>query len=92
VIPNENAREEVLEHLRRLSDDSRIAAEAIAIVSSDPAAAIRRESATAAVALLGFQPPAKGATDAFFNSLEQPSIGVPRALFVWNAGGVSLEG
>ena len=92
VIPTESAREEVLEHLRLLSSESRINAEPVAVVSNDPAAAIRAESAASSIALLGFQPPAEDATEAFFTGLGQLAVGVPRVMFVWNAGGVSLEG
>jgi len=91
VIENEAGREEVQEHLESLIEQSRIRAEAIVVVSSDPRGAIRDTSSRAAITFFGFEPPSEGGEEAWYHGMERWAGDLPRVLLVNSAGGMSLE-
>ncbi len=94
VVGNEAGREEVLGHLQGLLAEARIRGRARCVVASDPIEAIRRESARAAVTILGFEPPpADAGPEAerrFMEGLDRLTTGLPRVILVDSAGGVEL--
>jgi hypothetical protein len=90
VIENEAGSEEVLRHLTKLIDASRIRATAHVIVSDNPQQAIHQASRDAALVFLGFEAPDEGDEEAFFQRMEQWARPLPRVVFVDSSGGVSL--
>ncbi len=86
VVPNEAACDEVLNHLGELSATSRIAAQPLVCASQDVAKAIQETSKDSALAILGFEAPAEGHEQTFFENLEHLAGDLPRVLFVDNAG------
>ncbi|MBN1910637.1 MAG: amino acid permease [Pirellulales bacterium] len=91
VAPSKNACQEMTEHLEHLLETSRIRATAKVLVADDVPAAIQQASRDAAVAILGFEAPAEGDENAFFESMERLAGALPRVIFVDSAGGVELE-
>lgn len=91
VVAKEEARTEVIRHIESLCASARIAAEAHVIVSDNPAEVIQSSSATAAVAIFGFEPPAEGHEAEFFARMESLAGNLPRVIFVESAGGMELE-
>ena len=94
VVDNETAAEEVEKHLTKLSEESRIEAEAVAIVAaedSDVAATIQTWSRSSALVLLGFEAPDEGNECDFFASIEQIAGSLPRVILVDSAGGMELN-
>lgn len=85
AIPEEEAK------LQRLIDSARIPAKPEIVVSKNARRAIRRESAESAMVFLGFYPPKKGEERETMENLRRLVDGLPRVLFVNNAGGVHLE-
>lgn len=93
VVDNETAGEEVEKHLRKLSEESRIEAEAVAIVASgkvDVATTIQMWSRTSAVVVIGFEAPEEGAEADFFAGIEHLAGNLPRVILVDSAGGMEL--
>ena len=98
VVPNEAGRDEVLAHLTELIETSRIDATPQVVVDEDPRAAITRHSRSAAVTLLGFEPPAvdpdadqEAVDSAFVADFESMVESLPRVLIVSSTGNVALE-
>jgi amino acid transporter len=92
VVEKKEAQEEVLGHLEGLINEARIRGRARCVVDTDPLAAIRRESARAAVTILGFEPPADDpeSEQRFMEGLDRLTAGLPRVILVDSAGGVEL--
>jgi amino acid transporter len=91
VLPSEGARAEVERHLRETCSAARIEASAEVVVGDDPAALIQATSASAAVVILGMEPPEEGAGLGFFERMEAIAGELPRVLLVYSAGGMELE-
>lgn len=94
VVDNETAAEEVVKHLRRLSEESRIETESMAIVASDGdnvASTIQTWSESSAMVVLGFESPEEGQEQAFFEAIERIAGNLPRVILVDSAGGVELN-
>ena len=91
VIGNEAGREEATAHLQHLIEEARIEATPVVVVSDDPAAAIRETSASAAIVLLGFEPPKAGMEESFVENMNRLMEGLGTTLLVWSSGDVRLE-
>lgn len=94
VVDNETAAAEVEKHLTRLSEESRIEAEAIAIVASDGrnvATTIQTWSKSSAIVVLGFESPAEGRERDFFEAIEHIAGDLQRVILVDSAGGMELN-
>ena len=93
VVDNDAAAEEVEKHLQRLSEESRIEAECLAVVGPEGgnvAMTIQMWSRFAAVVVLGFEAPDEGVEGSFFESIERIAGDLPRVLLVDSAGGMQL--
>ena len=94
VVDNETAAEEVEKHLAKLSEGSRIEAEAVAIVAkdgTDVASTIQTWSRLSAIVLFGFEAPDEGCELQFFESIERIAGNLPRVILVDSAGGMELN-
>lgn len=91
VVPNEAARDEVLQHLEQLLEGSRIRATPLVVVLDNPVSAIHDTSRNAAVVFLGLICPEQGQEGIFYESLEALTTDLDRVIFVHSAGDMSLE-
>jgi amino acid transporter len=91
VVPNEAARDEVLQHLEQLLESSRIRATPLVIVMDNPVSAIHDTSKNAAVVFLGLICPEQGEEGLFYDSLDALTTDLDRVIFVHSAGDMSLE-
>ena len=91
IIENEAGQEEAQLHLRNLADEARIDATPRAIVSCDPIQTIHQTSRRAALVLMGFEAPAEGDEQAFFERMERWAGDLPRVVLVDSIGEMSLE-
>ena len=91
VISNEAGRDEVHQHLAALIDSARIRAIPQVIVAVDAEVAIRRTSASAAIVFMGFESPEEGHEQAFVDQMEKWADQLPRVVFVYSSGGMSLD-
>lgn len=91
VVPNEAARDEVMQHLEHLLESSRIRATPLVIVMDNPVSAIHDTSRDAAVVFLGLICPEQGQEGLFYESLEALTTDLDRVIFVHSAGDMSLE-
>lgn len=91
IVPSDEAKEEVRNHIIELAAASRIRAEPVVIVAKDVNAAIQSASRDASVVFFGFETPAESDEQAFFERMEAIAGSLPRVLFVNSAGGVELE-
>jgi hypothetical protein len=91
IVSNEEAVEQVRNHLVELAASSRIRIDPVVIVGTDVSAAIQSTSRDAAIVLLGFEAPAEGDEAAFFQRMENLAGDLTRVLFVDSAGGMELE-
>ena len=90
IVENESASVEVEKHLKKLSEDSRINAEAVAILGSDVPNTIQQWSRNAAIVILGFEVPEDGHEVEVFEAIERLTGDLPRVLLVESAGGMAL--
>jgi amino acid transporter len=91
VIDSEAGRDGALEGLSSMATLSRIEAESVVIVSENVPEAIHQTSRSAALVILGMEPPAPGAEAVFHESLEAMAGDLPRVLLVKSAGDMRLE-
>ncbi len=91
VIEKDAGAVEVERHLRELADGARINAVPKAVVASDAIQAIRQTSCSAALVLIGFEAPAEGQEQDFYDRMEQWAGELPRVVLVDSIGGMSLE-
>jgi amino acid transporter len=90
MLANEAGREETLAHLQQLSAEVRIPCEAAVVIGDDFTPTLRRESAQAALVLLGIADPRE--QDAGFVGHLDTLVGeLPNVLFVYSAGDMSLH-
>jgi hypothetical protein len=90
MLPSEAGREETLAHLQSLSREVRIPCRCAVVVGDDFVATMRRESANAALVLLGMADPREQETG-FVDRLEELASDLPNILFVCSAGDMSLH-
>jgi hypothetical protein len=91
IVENESGRTGVTEHLLQVVRTSRIEAAVEVIVATDIPAQIRRHSAAAAVAFLGFEPPDEGQARYFSDLYRQVVEHLDTVILVCGAGDVDLE-
>jgi amino acid transporter len=91
IVPNEEAQEEVYRHIVEMAAGARIRVAPVVIVADDVAAAIQATSRNASVVFFGFETPAEGEEQQFFEHMEAIAGSLPRVLFVSSVGGVELE-
>ncbi len=91
IVSNDEAVEEVRQHISELATVSRICVDPVVIVASDPSVAIQNESRSAALLLLGFDAPKEGEEAVFYRHMQHLAGDLPRVLFVDSAGGMLLE-
>jgi len=91
IVPNEEAQEEVRHHIIDMAAAARIRAEPVVIVAGDVTAAIQATSRNASVVFFGFETPAEGEEQQFFEHMEAIAGTLPRVLFVSSVGGMELE-
>ena len=91
VVPNQEALAEVRQHLTALASSSRIDAEPVAVCGEDVARTIQTASVSAAVVIIGFQPPEEGTELDFYSSVERLTGRLPDVLIVHSSGEIKLE-
>lgn len=91
VVPSQEALPEVRRHLTDLAATSRIEAEAVGVCSRNVTDTIQTASASAAVTILGFEPPEEGREADFYAGIERIAGRLPRVLIVNSSGGMELE-
>ncbi len=91
VIDSEAGQEEVLRNMADIARTSRIAIEPVVLVSDDVPGVIQQTSRSAALVILGFEPPEPDKELAFHEAMERFAGHLPRVLMVYNAGGMQLE-
>ncbi len=91
-VPNEQAKQEVRQHLLELGASARMDFEAVVIVSELPAGdIIQLYSREAALVLLGFRTPEEGAERDLYRRMEEIAGDLRRVILVDSAGGMALE-
>ena len=90
VAADESEREATLQNLRELSELARIEAEPVVAISSDPGAALRRESRDAALTFVGF-PRFEDADEQDVEQMNGLTRGLKTVAFVRSAGGMQLD-
>jgi len=91
IVSRDAAQEEVRQHLQKMLASSRIEGEPVVVVGDQVGKVIRHTSATAALVVLGFEPPEEGQERAVIGSLEELAGDLPRVMFAWSAGGMKLD-
>ncbi|MCH2179173.1 MAG: amino acid permease [Mariniblastus sp.] len=91
VIESEAGRADVLQHLKSLTESSRINATCEVYVGSDPASIIQETSKNAAIVFLGFEVADEGRESDFIRHIKQFGGGLRRVAFVSSAGEVSIH-
>lgn len=91
AIESENAHQEITRHLDKLIQGARIPATPKTVVAGEVSRTIQTTSHESSVAILGFEPPAEGHEQAFFDNLERLTGNLPRVIFVNSVGGMQLE-
>ena len=90
MLPSEAGREETLAHLHELSHEVRIPCDPVVLVGTDFSGMLHRESANAALIILGLADP-REQDPGFMAPLAQQTEGLTSVLFVFSAGGMSLH-
>jgi len=91
VIPEEAGREQARAHLSQLAERARMELEPMIVVSENEREVMLNLSKTAAVILMGFDPPAKGDHIPFFQDIEVLTEGFDEVILVSSAQGVDLD-
>ena len=92
TIENEAGREEVLKHLEKLIDDSRIRATPHVVVTDNPIEGIQRTSRSAGIVFMGMAVPEDDErADAFYERMNTLASNLSRVVFVKSAGGMSIH-
>jgi amino acid transporter len=91
VVPEESARAEAHEHLIEVVKRARLDAEPVTLVYDSLHEAVSNTSRAAALVLLGFQPPEKGAHVQFFQDIEVLTDGLPDVLLVYAAQDLDID-
>ena len=90
MLPSEAGREETLAHLQGLSQEVRIPCDPVVVVGGNFHEMLHRESAGAALVMLGLADP-REQEPGFVAHLAQQTEGLSNVLFVYSAGGMSLH-
>ena len=91
TVENEAGVDDVRQHLVKLIERSRIKAVPKVVLSKNPLESIQAESQSAAITMLGFEPPEEGDELEFFHRMETLVGGLKRVVFVSSLGGMSIE-
>jgi hypothetical protein len=91
VIPEESARESAHEHLTEIATRARIDVEPVTLVYDSLHEAVLNASRSAALVLLGFNPPEAGGHVEFFQSIEVLTDGLPDVLLVHAAQELDID-
>ncbi len=91
MIGSEAGIQEVTDHLQNLTTQSRIVAEPQVIVGDDVAEIIQRESASAAIVIIGFDTPAENEEVGFYQRMQKLTEPLPRVVFVKSHGDAALD-
>jgi hypothetical protein len=91
VVPSEEAVDDVRQHLTELATSSRVDANSVVVCSKEVANTIQTASAAAAIAIVGFEPPAAGEENAFYEAIERITGPLSRVFIVNSSGGMELE-
>ncbi len=90
MLKSEAGREETLTHLRELSEDVRIPCDPVVVIDDDFSSVLHRESANAALVILGLPDPREQETG-MVDHMKEQIVGLPNVLFVYSAGDMSLH-
>lgn len=91
VVPHEDAKADVLQHLQDLATESRIEVKPEVFVSEQPVHVIGKQSQDAAFVFLGFELPPEGQEGRFYQQMERFTERIPRAILVSSIGNVELK-
>ena len=91
TIENEAGRDEVLNHLNKLIEDSRIRATAQVVVTDDAIEGIHRTSRSAAIVFMGMAVPDEEQAHEFYERMNNLAGDLSRVVFVKSAGGMSIH-
>lgn len=91
TIQNEAGRDEVLNHLNELIEQSRIRATPHVVVTEDPIEAIGTTSRSAGLVFMGMPDPKAGRGREFLMRMNQLARGLQRVVFVRSRGGMSID-
>lgn len=91
MIPGEEARESVMQHLMQLIRSSRIPATPIAVIGDNAAETIHKHSRNAGVVFLGYMPPEESQDVKFFSRMDELAHDLGTVMFVNSAGGMTLD-
>ena len=90
MLKSEAGRKETLAHLHELSEDVRIPCDPVVVVDNDFSSVLHRESANAALVILGLPDPRAQETG-MLDQMKSQITGLPNVLFVYSAGDMSLH-
>ena len=90
MLESENGRAETLAHLEAMALEVRIPCECIVVVGDQFASILQRESGHSSLVFLGMADPREQA-QGFVDYLDDIAGEVPRVLFVYSAGDMSLH-
>jgi amino acid transporter len=91
TIENEAGHDEVLKHLNKLIDESRIRATAHVVVTDDPISEIQKTSRSAGIVFMGMTVPDDDQAEEFYDRMEMLAGDLTRVVFVKSAGGMSIH-
>ena len=91
VVPSEDARADVLQHLQTLATESRIDVVPEVFVSEQPVHVIGKQSKDAAFVFLGFELPREGHEAKFYQQMERFTERIPRAVLISSIGNMKLS-
>lgn len=91
TIENEAGREEVLQHLTGLIEQSRIRATPHVIVTDNPQQGIQQTSRSAGIVFMGMAAPDESHVDEFYQRMNNLAGNLARVVFVKSAGGMSIN-
>ena len=91
MISSDAGEDEVRQHLENLIQKSRIPATPKVVIAEQIGPTIQRESANAALAILGFEVPSENQELEFYSRMEEIAGDLPRVAFVKSHGDAALE-
>ncbi len=91
VVADQEAEQDVLQHLEELAVSARIDVECLVFVSDNPMSAIQDASKTAGLVFLGYQMPDEGTEAQFYERLTAFSSQLNRVLFVNSTSNMKLD-
>lgn len=91
TVENEAGRDEVLNHLQGLIEQSRIRATPHVVVTDNAQIGIQRTSRSAAIVFMGMPNPDEEDADLFYQRMTNLAGNLARVVFVKSAGGMSIN-